>query len=79
MFALCSITVLTPVQTIDALAMALNDYPGAVVIVSHDERLVSLVCNEMWIVHQGEVIQWDKDWDAYKKTLQKELGDMTLQ
>ncbi len=28
---------------------------SGVVIVSHDERLVSLVCNEMWIVHNGEV------------------------
>lgn len=60
-------------ETIDALAMALNDFNGAVVIVSHDERLVSLVCNEMWVVHDGEVIAWEKDWEAYKKQLLKEL------
>lgn len=67
------------IETIDALAVALTEYPGAVVIVSHDERLVSLVCNEMWIVHQGQVQVWDKDWAAYKKVLQAELNDMTLQ
>ncbi len=58
----------------DALAVALNDYNGAVVIVSHDERLVSLVVNDLYIVDQGRVAAWDKDWDAYRRLLEKELA-----
>ena len=62
------------VDTVDALAVALNDYNGAVVIVSHDERLVSLCMNEMWIVDQGKCAVWNKDWEAYKAKLVKELA-----
>jgi ATP-binding cassette subfamily F protein 3 len=62
------------VDTVDALAVALNDFNGAAVIVSHDERLVSLCANEMWIVDSGTVKPWAKDWEAYKKVLIKELA-----
>ncbi len=62
------------VDTVDALAVALNDYNGAVVIVSHDERLVSLVVNDLQIVDQGQVKTWEKDWEAYRKMLEKELS-----
>ena len=55
-------------------AQALNDYNGAVVVVSHDERLVSLCVNELWVVDSGSVSPWEKDWDAYRKTLEKELS-----
>jgi ATP-binding cassette subfamily F protein 3 len=59
---------------VDALAVALNDYNGAVVIVSHDERLVSLVVNDLYIVDSGKVSPWEKDWDAYRRLLEKELA-----
>lgn len=61
------------IDTVDALAVALNDYNGAVVIVSHDERLVSLCVNEMWVVDKGKVTPWEKDWAAYQKMLEKDL------
>lgn len=40
-------------ETIEALAFALNDFGGGVVLVSHDERLISLVCDEIWSVNPG--------------------------
>lgn len=63
------------IDTVDALAVALNDYNGAVVCVSHDERLVSLCMNEMWVVHEGKCKVWSKDWDAYKRMLERELDE----
>ena len=61
------------VDTVDALAVALNDYNGAVIIVSHDERLVSLCINTMWICHEGKVTPWEHDWETYRKKLEKEM------
>jgi ATPase subunit of ABC transporter with duplicated ATPase domains len=40
-------------ETIEALAMALNKFEGGVVLVSHDERLISLVVDEIWQVKVG--------------------------
>ncbi len=42
-------------ETIEALAMALNNFQGGVVLVSHDERLISLVVDEIWQVKKGDM------------------------
>eukprot|EP00747_Dinoflagellata_sp_TGD_P041191 gnl/TRDRNA2_/TRDRNA2_141341_c1_seq1.p1 gnl/TRDRNA2_/TRDRNA2_141341_c1~~gnl/TRDRNA2_/TRDRNA2_141341_c1_seq1.p1 ORF type:complete len:570 (+),score=103.96 gnl/TRDRNA2_/TRDRNA2_141341_c1_seq1:86-1711(+) len=42
------------IETIDALAFAINNFEGGVVLVSHDERLIGLTCNEIWCVNKGE-------------------------
>merc|ERR1719161_1677586 len=42
-------------ETIEGLAMALNQFEGGVVLVSHDDRLVSMVADELWIVMPGQV------------------------
>lgn len=49
-------------ETIDALIMAINKFEGGVVLVSHDERLVSLVADELWIVSPGHKEPDTKSW-----------------
>ncbi len=53
----------------EALADALNDYPGALVLVSHDRHLLGLVCDDFWRVADGEVVRFDGDLDDYARWL----------
>jgi len=54
------------VETVDVLANALNDFTGGIVLVSHDERLIQLVCDEIWVVGDGKVEYFDGDFEDYK-------------
>ena len=49
----------------EALAEALADFPGAIVLVSHDRHLIGLVCDSFWRVADGRVEEFDGDLDAY--------------
>jgi ATP-binding cassette subfamily F protein 3 len=49
----------------EALADALADYAGAVVLVSHDRHLLGLVCDSFWRVADAEVTPFDGDLDDY--------------
>ncbi|EDO36317.1 predicted protein [Nematostella vectensis] len=60
-------------ETIEALAKALRQFKGGVVLVSHDERLVRNVCNEVWLCGQGTVRSIEGGFDMYKKIVQDEL------
>jgi ATP-binding cassette subfamily F protein 1 len=66
-------------QSIDALADALEVYEGGVIIISHDSRLLSRVCDdaeraEVWIVEDGHVENYDGDFEDYKSELIKEIA-----
>ena len=50
-----------------ALIQAINDYPGAVILVSHDRHLIELVADRLWLVADGTVSAFDDDLDAYRK------------
>jgi ATP-binding cassette subfamily F protein 3 len=52
-----------------ALADALNDYPGALVLVAHDRHLLGLVCDRFWRVADGRVEAFDGDLDDYARWL----------
>jgi ATP-binding cassette subfamily F protein 3 len=52
-----------------ALAVALQDYAGAVVLVSHDRHLLRTVADEFYIVHQGRATPFDGDLEDYAKWL----------
>ncbi|KAI1301692.1 ATP-binding cassette sub-family F member 3 [Halotydeus destructor] len=60
------------VETVEALAEALSVYKGGVVLVSHDETLIKLVCKEMWHVSEKKVAVL-VDFDQYRKIIEKEL------
>ena len=49
----------------EALAEALSDFDGAIVMVSHDRHLIGMVCDEYWRVAGGKVEPFDGDLDEY--------------
>jgi len=55
--------------TREALSMALNEFEGTVMLVSHDRALLREVCDEFWLVTAGEVRPFDGDLDDYQKWL----------
>ncbi|NKF20846.1 ABC-F family ATP-binding cassette domain-containing protein [Solimonas marina] len=55
-----------------ALEMAINDYAGAVVLVSHDRHLVQSVCDTLWRVADGSCAVFDGDLDDYASWLRTE-------
>jgi ATP-binding cassette, subfamily F, member 3 len=55
-----------------ALGMALQDYTGAIVIVSHDRYLLKLVADELWLVHDGRAAPFEGDLDDYAAWLRSE-------
>ncbi|MBS0381490.1 MAG: ATP-binding cassette domain-containing protein [Proteobacteria bacterium] len=59
----------------EALADALNDYPGALVLVAHDRHLLGLVCDTFWRVADGHVGPFDGDLDDYARWLRGRGGD----
>ncbi len=59
-----------------ALTMALTDFEGAVVLVSHERQLVASVCDELILVHGGESREFDGDLVAYADWLRQARIDM---
>jgi len=55
--------------TREALSMALNEYEGTVMLVSHDRALLREVCDEFWLVSSGSVRPFDGDLDDYQQWL----------
>ena len=58
--------------TREALAMALNDFDGTVMLVSHDRALLRSVCEDFWMVGRGVVGPFDGDLDDYQRYLLEE-------
>ena len=58
--------------TREALAMALNDFDGTVMLVSHDRHLLRAVCDDFWLVGRGMVGPFDGDLDDYQRYLLEE-------
>jgi ATP-binding cassette subfamily F protein 3 len=55
--------------TREALAMALNEFEGTLMLVSHDRALLRSVCDEFWMVSHGGVDPFDGDLDDYQRYL----------
>jgi len=58
----------------EALAEALSDFDGAIVMVSHDRHLIGLVCDSYWRVAGGKVEPFDGDLDEYAAWLRTRPG-----
>ncbi len=57
------------IESREALVQALTAYTGAVVLVSHDMHLLSLVADRLWLVKDGRVAPYEDDLNAYRKLL----------
>jgi ATP-binding cassette subfamily F protein 2 len=60
-------------ETIDALADAINGFEGGVVLVSHDFRLIDQVAKEIWICEKQKVTKWEGGIIAYKDALKAKV------
>ncbi|MBI3839899.1 MAG: ABC-F family ATP-binding cassette domain-containing protein [Planctomycetia bacterium] len=63
------------VDTVDALAQALNDYQGTVIFTSHDRHFMKRVATAIVEVRAGRVINYRGDYDAYLYYVNKEIED----
>ena len=58
--------------TREALSVALNEFEGTVMLVSHDRALLRAVCDEFWMVSRGGISPFDGDLDDYQRFLLEE-------
>ncbi|KAF2358207.1 ABC-transporter extension domain [Trinorchestia longiramus] len=63
------------IESIDALAEAIVDYKGGVIIVSHDERLIRDTDCQLWVIEDQTINEIDGDFDDYRKELLDQLGE----
>ena len=57
-----------------ALIEAINDFPGAVILVSHDRYLLEACADRLWLVAGGKVAPFDGDLDDYRRTVLADRG-----
>uniref|UniRef100_A0A5S6QHJ5 ABC transporter domain-containing protein n=1 Tax=Trichuris muris TaxID=70415 RepID=A0A5S6QHJ5_TRIMR len=60
-------------ESIDALADAINEFGGGMLLVSHDFRLVSQVAEEVWLCDKGTITKWPGDIFSYKENLRAQI------
>ncbi|KFQ85168.1 ATP-binding cassette sub-family F member 3, partial [Phoenicopterus ruber ruber] len=60
-------------ETIEALAKALNKFRGGVILVSHDERFIRLVCQELWVCEKATVTRIEGGFDQYRDILKEQF------
>ena len=58
--------------TREALTIALNEFEGTVILVSHDRSLLRSVCDEFWLVARGALTDFTGDLDDYQRYLLEE-------
>ncbi|XP_041368802.1 ATP-binding cassette sub-family F member 1-like isoform X2 [Gigantopelta aegis] len=63
------------IESIDALAEALREFKGGVIIVSHDERLIRETECQLWVVENRTINEVDGDFDDYRRELLDALGE----
>lgn len=59
----------------DALNLALNNFQGGVVLVSHDVHMLSQVCTSLWLCDHGTVEHFDGTVKDYKKKITAQAGE----
>jgi ATP-binding cassette subfamily F protein 3 len=62
------------IESREVLVQAINDFSGAVVLVSHDEHLLELIADRLWLVAEGTVRPFDGDLDDYRRLVLERSG-----
>ena len=60
-------------ESIDSLAKAINGFPGGMVLVSHDMRLISQVANEIWICDNRTVVKYSGEISDFKMRIRRQM------
>lgn len=63
------------IESIDALAEAISEYEGGVIIVSHDERLIRETECQLWVIEEQTINEIDGGFDEYRKEVLDSLGE----
>ncbi|XP_037727319.1 ATP-binding cassette sub-family F member 1 [Drosophila subpulchrella] len=64
------------IESIDALAEAINEYEGGVIIVSHDERLIRETGCTLYVIEDQSINEIDGEFDDYRKEVLDSLGEV---
>jgi ATP-binding cassette subfamily F protein 1 len=64
-------------ETIDALIDAINEFNGGIVVVTHDQRLISSCNCNLWVVEKEGVTIWSEGFDDYKDHLLRQIEEDT--
>ncbi|MBI3710067.1 MAG: ABC-F family ATP-binding cassette domain-containing protein [Proteobacteria bacterium] len=56
----------------EALIDAINDFTGAVILISHDWHLIELIADRLWLVAEGRVRPFEGDLDDYRRLMLRE-------
>lgn len=62
------------IEAMDALSLALRQFQGGVLMVSHDVTMLQSVCTSLWVCEAGTVEKFDGDVNAYKKRIAAQAG-----
>uniref|UniRef100_A0A1A7Y619 ATP-binding cassette sub-family F member 2 n=1 Tax=Iconisemion striatum TaxID=60296 RepID=A0A1A7Y619_9TELE len=61
------------IETIDALAEAINEFEGGMMLVSHDFRLIQQVAQEIWVCEKQTITKWKSGILGYKEHLKSKI------
>ncbi|MCJ1294070.1 hypothetical protein MMC34_005627 [Xylographa carneopallida] len=63
------------IEAMDALSLALRNFQGGVLMVSHDVTMLQTVCNSLWVCDNGTVEKFPGDVKAYKKRITAQANE----
>ncbi|EAL65381.1 hypothetical protein DDB_G0284081 [Dictyostelium discoideum AX4] len=66
-------------ECIDSLALAINSFPGGMILVSHDFRLISQVAKEIWVCDNKTITKWPLEITSYNNYFKVQMRDLTKQ
>merc|ERR1712048_959951 len=63
------------IESVEALTDAVRDFNGGLVVVTHDARLIQAIDCELWVVEDGGVYRFEKDFDGYRDKVLNQLEE----